>query len=108
VRIQSKKRALQTLAELLGASIRENLGIHEPVANDGDELPDPASFKAQTYANEAKSKEEKAKKAKSKNNATGLGHGVALPHSRLSAIDKPMAAMITLDKGARSINRWPR
>ena len=126
VRIQSKKRALQTLAELLGASIRENLGIHEPAANDGDELPDPASFKAQTLANEAKSKEEKAKKAKSKNNgsiegdtpeylsdmdildalisrerlgATGLGHGVALPHSRLSAIDKPMAAMITLDKG---------
>ena len=126
VRIQSKKRALQTLAELLGASVRESLGMQETAVNGGDEVSDPAKFKAQTLANEAKSKEEKAKKAKSKKNgsvddempdclsdmdildalisrerlgATGLGHGVALPHSRLCAIDKPMAAMITLDKG---------
>ena len=68
VRIQSKKRALQTLAELLGASVRESLGMQETAVNGGDEVSDPAKFKAQTLANEAKSKEEKAKKAKSKKN----------------------------------------
>jgi len=125
VRIQSKKRALQTLAELLGASVRDSLGMPETTATDGDEasdLTDPASFKAQTYAKEAMSKEAKSKKKKNgkqddepevlsdmdildalisreRLGATGLGHGVALPHSRLCSIDKPMAAMITLDEG---------
>jgi len=31
--------------------------------------------------------------------STGLGHGVALPHSRLDIVDAPLAAMITLNEG---------
>ena len=31
--------------------------------------------------------------------STGLGHGVALPHSRLDVVDTPLAAMITLNEG---------
>lgn len=31
--------------------------------------------------------------------STGLGHGVALPHSRMASIEKPLAAMITLNEG---------
>lgn len=31
--------------------------------------------------------------------STGLGHGVALPHSRVANLDSPIAAMITLNEG---------
>lgn len=31
--------------------------------------------------------------------STGLGHGVALPHGRISGLDAPIAAFISLDNG---------
>ncbi len=123
VRIQSKKRALQTLAELLGAAVRESLGIEESETSDADEAKDPASFKAQSQIKQSQGKDTKSKKKNGKSTkddmrdhlsdmdildalisrerlgATGLGHGVALPHSRMCAIEKPLAAMITLDQG---------
>jgi len=31
--------------------------------------------------------------------STGIGHGVALPHSRLAGIEEPLAALVTLTDG---------
>lgn len=31
--------------------------------------------------------------------STGLGHGVALPHGRISGLEAPIAALLTLEKG---------
>lgn len=75
--IRSKKRALQTLAELLTPSINEGL--------EGDELSDMDIFDALI--------------TRERLGSTALGHGVALPHSRLSNIEAPIAAIITLSDG---------
>ncbi len=73
LQVQSKKRALQSVAELLADSI------------DDEELSDMDIFDALL--------------TRERLGSTALGHGVALPHSRLAAIDAPMAALITLDEG---------
>lgn len=75
--IRSKKRALQTLAELLAPSVSEGL--------DEDDMSDMDIFDALI--------------TRERLGSTALGHGVALPHSRLANIDKPIAAMITLSDG---------
>lgn len=75
--IRSKKRALQTLAELLAPSVSEGL--------EEDELSDMDIFDALI--------------TRERLGSTALGHGVALPHSRLANIDAPIAAMITLSDG---------
>lgn len=75
--IRSKKRALQTLAEILAPSVTEGL--------DDEELSDMDIFDALI--------------TRERLGSTALGHGVALPHSRLANIDKPIAAMITLANG---------
>lgn len=75
--IRSKKRALQTLAELLAPSVSEGL--------DDDELSDMDIFDALV--------------TRERLGSTALGHGVALPHSRLANIEAPIAAMITLADG---------
>ncbi len=113
--VQSKKRTLQTVAELLGESLRAKKLAATAAQNvpgeDESEPPAPGSS--------AKSK--KARKPGDKDNAesdtlsdmeildalisrerlgsTGLGHGVGLPHSRLSSIEEPIAAFVTLDNG---------
>ena len=71
--VQSKKRALQTIAELLSKSIEE------------DELSDIDIFDALL--------------SRERLGNTSLGHGVALPHSRLANLDEPLAAMITVENG---------
>lgn len=75
--IRSKKRALQTLAELLAPSVSAGL--------DDDELSDMDIFDALV--------------TRERLGSTALGHGVALPHSRLANIEAPIAAMITLADG---------
>lgn len=75
--IRSKKRALQTLAELLAPSVNEGL--------EDEELSDMDIFDALI--------------TRERLGSTALGHGVALPHSRLANIDAPIAAMITLSDG---------
>jgi len=75
--IRSKKRALQTLSELLAPSISEGL--------EDDEMPDMDIFDALI--------------TRERLGSTALGHGVALPHSRLANINSPIAAMITLSTG---------
>ncbi len=73
LRVQSKKRALQAAAELLSGSIED------------DNLSDMDIFDALLN--------------RERLGSTALGHGIALPHSRLEAIDEPMAALVTLDEG---------
>lgn len=71
--LQSKKRAIQTVAELLATAI------------DNEELSERTVLDALI--------------ARERLGSTGLGHGVALPHSRLAGVDKPVAAMLTLENG---------
>lgn len=75
--IRSKKRAIQTLAELLAPSVSRD--------EDDDETSDMDIFDALI--------------TRERLGSTSLGHGVALPHSRLANIDTPIAAMITLSDG---------
>lgn len=80
--IRSKKRAVQTLAELLAPSIEDMLDDRE---SEGQEQSDMDIFDALI--------------TRERLGSTALGHGVALPHSRLANIDEPIAAMITLSEG---------
>lgn len=73
VALQSKKRAMQTVAELLATAI------------DNEELSERNVLDALI--------------ARERLGSTGLGHGVALPHSRLAGVEKPIAAMLTLETG---------
>jgi len=75
--IRSKKRALQTLSELLAPSVIEGL--------DEDESSEMDIFDALV--------------TRERLGSTALGHGMAVPHSRMSHIEKPLAAMITLSDG---------
>lgn len=110
--IQSKKRTLQTLAELLGESLRAK------TSSEADDLAD-------TDASDSKSGTRKVRLSRRQSGgktdgepetpsdmqildalisrerlgSTGLGHGVALPHSRLSIIQEPVAALVTLGQG---------
>jgi len=81
--IRSKKRAVQTLAELLATSVGDIL-INEKEAEE-QEQSDMDIFDALI--------------TRERLGSTALGHGVALPHSRLANIDEPIAAMITLADG---------
>lgn len=81
--IRSKKRALQTLAELLAPSVCEAL--------EGESSPeDPVQSDMDIFD---------ALITRERLGSTALGHGIALPHSRLANIDEPIAAMITLSEG---------
>ena len=84
--IRSKKRALQTIAELLGASLRGP----DPVDGVEDER-DPPPVSDMAILDALISRERLG--------STGIGHGIALPHSRLAGIDEPLAALITLKEG---------
>ncbi len=67
----SKKRALETLAELLAS---------------GDDGPGTgATFEALS--------------AREKLGSTGLGHGIAIPHGRLGELNDPRVAVLRLDRG---------
>jgi len=85
--IRSKKRALQTVAELLGESLRadrtatdaEGTGELEPSVSDMVILD--------------------ALITRERLGSTGIGHGIALPHARLAHLDEPLAALITLETG---------
>ncbi|WP_018935277.1 PTS sugar transporter subunit IIA [Thioalkalivibrio sp. ALJ24] len=68
----SKKRALESLADLL-------------VDGAGDGLAASAAFEAMS--------------AREKLGSTGLGHGVAIPHGRLAELDAPRIAVLRLDRG---------
>ena len=67
--IGSKKRLLEELSELLGSSSQQ--------------LPQQEIFDSLVN--------------REKLGSTGLGHGVALPHGRLAALDAPVCAFIRVD-----------
>ncbi len=67
----SKKRALETLSELLAEGV--------PGFTDG-EIFDSLIGRERL-------------------GSTGLGKGVALPHGRMSGLDEPVAALLTLEQG---------
>ncbi len=87
--IHSKKRALQTVAELLGASLRDAESAAED--DDPDTTREPAALSDMTILDALISRERLG--------STGIGHGIALPHSRLAGIEEPLAALVTLNEG---------
>lgn len=110
--VQSKKRALQTLAEMLSLSL---LPPEEDTDADAETQPEPngtmGSLASRLLKSRPKSDEDAEKGALSEMGildafisrerlgSTCLDHGFALPHSRISCIDKPVAAFITLESG---------
>jgi len=71
--IGSKKRAIQTVAELMALSIND------------DDLAEMDIMDALV--------------SREKIGSTAIGHGVALPHARIAELDHAMASVITLEKG---------
>ena len=71
--LTSKKKALQTVAELLGS------GLADETVSEMDFLD--------------------ALIGREKLGSTGLGHGVALPHGRISGLSEPLGALVTVDGG---------
>jgi len=71
--LKSKKRTLQTIAEILAQSL------------DNDEVSEMGILDALI--------------SREKLGSTGLGHGVALPHGRIKNLEAPIAAIITLEEG---------
>lgn len=107
--IQSKKRTLQTLAELLGESLRAK---HASDDADDTENADvkPGARKVRLSRKQSDKADDSpellsdmqildALISRERLGSTGLGHGVGLPHSRLANIEEPIAAFVTLDKG---------
>lgn len=111
--VQSKKRTLQTVAELLGESLRSSAEATCPIGDEiaeGDE-PRTASVRIASKILKARAKDEAEPEiltdmgildaliSRERLGSTGLGHGVGLPHSRLCAIEEPIAALVTLENG---------
>ena len=71
--VKSKKRAIQTVAELMALSIND------------EELSEMDIMDALV--------------GREKIGSTAIGHGVALPHARIPDLDYAMATLITLEKG---------
>lgn len=112
---KSKKRTLQTVAELLGESLR-NSAQQEAVSdvdseNDNSQTSNRSTIRLtkKILKNWEKSEEEPdvltdmgildALIGRERLGSTGLGHGVGLPHSRLCAIEEPVAALVSLESG---------
>jgi PTS system nitrogen regulatory IIA component len=71
--VKSRKRAIQTVAELMALSIND------------EELSEMDIMDALV--------------SREKIGSTAIGHGVALPHARIPDLDYAMAALVTLDEG---------
>ncbi len=115
--VQSKKRTLQTVAEILGESLRASqCTVSDAIDATNDDEADKSSGinplsiakkKAQKSSDKPSSEVETlsdmaildALISRERLGSTGLGHGVGLPHSRLSCVTEPIAAFVTLDEG---------
>lgn len=118
--VQSKKRTLQTVAEILGESLRaKQLAIKadgsESTSVDVENIATkPGLVVPTTKPKKSRKSSEKSEPeldtlsdmaildaliSRERLGSTGLGHGVGLPHSRVSCIQEPIAAFVTLDKG---------
>lgn len=111
--VKSKKRTLQTVAELLGTSLRAKA---QQSLLDNPEHTEPPVTESGTVRLTKKilKTREKVEEvpevltdmgildaliSRERLGSTGLGHGVGLPHSRLWAIEEPVAAFVTLESG---------
>lgn len=113
---KSKKRTLQTVAELLGESLRTSAQQAQDTESNEGNTAEPLPEKSGTIRltkkilkNWEKTDDEPeiltdmgildALIGRERLGSTGLGHGVALPHSRLCAIEQPVAAFVSLESG---------
>lgn len=110
---KSKKRTLQTVAELLGSSLRKSAQQNLRNTKENAEPPVAESGTARLTKKILKTREKAegepdvltdmgildALISRERLGSTGLGHGVGLPHSRLCAIEEPVAAFVTLESG---------
>ena len=110
--VQSRKKALQTLAEMLSQTLYSSESEDE---KDADAQPESngtlGSLANKLLKHRPKNDEEPEKVTLSEMGildafigrerlgSTSLDHGIALPHSRIGCIDKPIAALITLENG---------
>ena len=98
--LKSKKRTLQTLAELLGASLRGGAPDGDAPADgpaDGAAKGAPGSAEAPAGVSDMDILD--ALISRERLGSTGLGHGIALPHSRIRDLEQPLAALVTLKDG---------
>ena len=109
--IQSKKRALQTLAEMLSQSLRppdpaegQEAEAH-PESNGSIGSLASKLLKSRTRGEDDADKGSLSEMgildafiSRERLGSTCLDHGFALPHSRISHIDRPVAALITLEQ----------
>ncbi len=105
--VHSKKRALQTLAEMLSQSL-------QPAEEETEEEVEPAEPNSSIGQLASKLLKSRPKPSDENENtlsemgildafiirerlgSTCLDHGIALPHSRLAHINQPIAALLTL------------
>ncbi len=109
--IQSKKRTLQTLAELLGESLRAKSASEAEASADSDGNDGKTSTRKVRMSRKQSDKNGDEPEtlsdmqildaliSRERLGSTGLGHGVGLPHSRMSMIQEPIAAFVTLSQG---------
>lgn len=109
--IQSKKRALQTLAEMLSLSLQPPTPADEEADTPAEQNGSISSLASKILKPRTKDGEEGDKSSltemgildafisRERLGNTSLDYGFALPHSRIGIIDKPIAALITLDEG---------
>lgn len=110
INVQSKKRALQTLAEMI------SLSLLPPDTGEETEAQPESNGTIGTLASKilkgrAKTDPDTNKEtlsemgildafiSRERLGSTCLDHGIALPHSRIGCIEKPVAALITLENG---------
>lgn len=108
--VHSKKRALQTLAEILSQSLdTDEEDSEEEGSGDAESNHPIGQLASKLLKNRAKSGEEDkphlsemgildAFISRERLGSTCLDHGFALPHSRIALINQPIAALITLDE----------
>jgi nitrogen PTS system EIIA component len=115
--VQSKKRTLQTVAEILGASLRAkyqalNASGCDPTSENaatqnGSGVSSQKTIKPRNGSHKSDPESETlsdmaildALTSRERLGSTGLGHGVGLPHSRVGCIQEPIAALVTLEEG---------
>jgi len=110
--VQSRKRALQTLAEMLSHTLcSPEVDVESDTEAQTEVNGALGSLANKLLKNRPKTDDDPEKGTLSEMNildafisrerlgSTSLDHGIALPHSRIGCIDKPIAALITLDQG---------
>ena len=108
--VQSKKRALQTLAEMLSVSLQAPIEATEEDAEESEQTGSIGSLANRILGkvNQPEVHDSSALSemcildafiGRERLGSTCLDHGFALPHCRIADIDEPIAALLTLREG---------